>query len=290
MSNPAADLLVALKVIDPASVTLYSNQVRDRSDVQAMRCSRSGVIFLSDARAAPDYYETKIDIDVTKANGATMTPPGADDDARRAGLYASVVAGKRWLEVGAGHGGLLDRLGPVAAAAVGVEPNAGQRAAAAARGWEMTASVDDLGERTFDVITLFHVLEHLSDPAAMLASARERLAEGGLLIVEAPHARDVLLETFASDAFRNFTLWSEHLVLHTRNSLEVMLRASGFNQISIVGHQRYSLANHLYWLRHGAPGGHAFWGFLESPELKSAYEARLAALDQTDTLTAFVRR
>lgn len=39
----------------------------------------------------------------------------------------------------------------------------------------------------FDVITLWHVLEHLVEPAAMLAAARTRLRPGGLLVVAVPN-------------------------------------------------------------------------------------------------------
>ncbi len=39
----------------------------------------------------------------------------------------------------------------------------------------------------FDVITLWHVLEHLVEPAAMLDAARARLRPGGLLVVAVPN-------------------------------------------------------------------------------------------------------
>ncbi|MBZ5581739.1 MAG: class I SAM-dependent methyltransferase [Acidobacteriia bacterium] len=40
----------------------------------------------------------------------------------------------------------------------------------------------------FAVITMFHVLEHLADPAAYLRSARGLLAPGGRLVVQVPNA------------------------------------------------------------------------------------------------------
>ncbi len=39
----------------------------------------------------------------------------------------------------------------------------------------------------FDVITLWHVLEHLVEPAAMLDAARARLRPGGLLVIAVPN-------------------------------------------------------------------------------------------------------
>jgi hypothetical protein len=88
------------------------------------------------------------------------------------------------------------------------------------------------------------------------------------------------------EAFKQFTFWSEHLILHTRKSLDVFLRTSGFIDISIDGLQRYPLANHLHWLVKGQPGGHKHWHHLESEELNRAYASLLARLDKTDTLLA----
>lgn len=41
--------------------------------------------------------------------------------------------------------------------------------------------------RDFDIVTLWHVLEHTMDPAAFLATALTRLRPGGLLVIEVPN-------------------------------------------------------------------------------------------------------
>jgi hypothetical protein len=57
------------------------------------------------------------------------------------------------------------------------------------------------------------------------------------------------------DSFKESTFWSEHLILHTKESLRKILEAVGFKNIKIEGLQRYPSANHLY-LRHNRLGGH----------------------------------
>jgi hypothetical protein len=93
-------------------------------------------------------------------------------------------------------------------------------------------------------------LEHLPDPAATLHELRASLKPDGegTLIIEVPHARDFLIEALKLQEFIDFTLWSQHLVLHTRESLRLLLADAGYRNVMIEGVQRYSIANHLHWL------------------------------------------
>ena len=119
----------------------------------------------------------------------------------------------------------------------------------------------------------------------------EVLRSHGSLILEVPHASDILLSQLETDAFKRFTLWSQHLILHTRESLRRLLQAGGFSNIVIEGVQRYPLSNHLNWLSQGKPGGHkSVLSALDTPELKMAYEAALRKIDATDTLVAIARK
>ena len=115
------------------------------------------------------------------------------------------------------------------------------------------------------------------------------LTSGGKVVIEVPHARDFLLSFLDSAPFRSFTLWSEHLLLHTRESLRRYLEESGFREITIRGFQRYPLANHLHWLAQERPGGHQQWSMLRNAELDTAYGKMLSDLDFTDTLIAEAR-
>ena len=96
----------------------------------------------------------------------------------------------------------------------------------------------------------------------------------------------ILISFLDWDAFKAFTFWSEHLILHTRGSLRLFLQQAGFKNISISGYQRYPIANHLHWLVKEKPGGHDIWNQLRSEELDNAYSAMLNKLDYTDTLIA----
>lgn len=120
----------------------------------------------------------------------------------------------------------------------------------------MVSDISHLPQDGFDIIALFHVFEHLADPVGIAKMLKKLLRPGGMLLVEVPHARDFLLETLDCSEFRHFTLWSEHLVLHTDVSLSAVIKSAGFSGIEVTGHPRFPLSNHLYWLRHGKPGGY----------------------------------
>ena len=138
----------------------------------------------------------------------------------------------------------------------------------------------------FDLITAFHVLEHLPDPREMLRNLSNLLGEGGRMIIEVPSSEDVLLSLYDCAAFQDFTYWSQHLFLFNAQTLETLARQAGMRVVAIQQYQRYPLSNHLHWLSQGKPGGHQRWGFLDTPELTTAYGNALAAIGKTDTLIA----
>lgn len=66
-------------------------------------------------------------------------------------------------------------------------------------------------EETYDVITMFYVLEHLQDPEGWLKKCGSNLTESGLLIIEVLHADDAFLSLYENEKFADFTYWSAHL-------------------------------------------------------------------------------
>jgi len=95
------------------------------------------------------------------------------------------------LDVGCGDGLFLSIARQAGWAAEGIEFSPeGARRASLRLG--RPVAVGDLSrERVlrgpFDVITLWHVLEHLAGPGAMLEAVRRRLAPGGLLVAAVPN-------------------------------------------------------------------------------------------------------
>jgi hypothetical protein len=96
-----------------------------------------------------------------------------------------------------------------------------------------------------------------------------------------------MIQNLELQSFVDFTLWSQHLILHTRESLTAFLQEAGFKSITIEGVQRYGISNHLQWLKTGKPGGHKSpLSLIETTALKNSYADALSKLDANDTIVA----
>jgi SAM-dependent methyltransferase len=94
------------------------------------------------------------------------------------------------LEIGAGDGRLLAALARRGHRVAGIEPSAPFAAAARARGLDVEAVRVEDAERlsaSCGAVVLWHVLEHLDDPAATLRRAHSWLQPGGRLVVAVPN-------------------------------------------------------------------------------------------------------
>jgi uncharacterized C2H2 Zn-finger protein len=288
MKNGIQSLLGDLGISDEKSIIPFYPKVRDRDDISVLKCQKSGVIFLSRAdHMNISHYETTKDFKYWSAQDRNMAIlNGQEDSKRRAEQFKNIITGKKWMDVGTGAGGILDLLSLNASATLAVEPQESARKYLTELGYSVYPSVDEVPCNDIEVATLFHVFEHLTDPVGTIEKLRAKMARGAKIVIEVPHAKDFLISFLAVDAFKAFTFWSEHLILHTRDSLRIFLEKAGFSNIAIKSYQRYPLANHLYWLARGKPGGHIVWDHLRTSMLDTSYGDMLAQLDITDTLIA----
>jgi SAM-dependent methyltransferase len=139
-----------------------------------------------------------------------------------------------------------------------IEPDQNTRAARDALPWlRQSSSLTEAIEAgtTADLIAMFHVFEHINQPAEFLASVRQVLSPSGRLLIEVPSLTDPLLSLYASSAYQSFYFQCQHPYVYSAPSLERVLAANGFAVEYSIPYQRYSLENHLQWLTAARPGG-----------------------------------
>lgn len=269
--------------------------VRDNPDLEVLECASCGLVFLSSFGHIIDgFYENSemhgqemLDIQVWLRDTAW-------DDERRFQYLKQALSNRRLLDFGCGAGGFLLKAKELAAKVYGVEPESRMKNHFQSHGLNVFQNLSEIPKdiigKGYDIITVFHVLEHIPDPKEILGKLSEILADDGQIIVEVPNADDALLTLYQCEPFSHFTYWSCHLFLFTAKTLEMLFSQVGLKVNYIRQIQRYPLANHLYWLANGKPGGHQKWYFLNSPELHAAYEKQLAAIGKCDTILASVSK
>ena len=268
------------------AMNLRAARVRDNPTLRVMECGECGLVQLNSFdHIHANFYQSSGMHGERPASIDCWLLEAQVDDQRRFEDLQPLLVNKRLLDFGCGAGGFLFRARAVTRSAMGVELEHRVKDHWADQ-LDIVAAIDE-AEENWDVITAFHVLEHLLDPIATLKELRGRLSAGGQLIVEVPSANDALLQLYNSEAFENFTYWSQHLFLFTPETLNRVARLAGLNVRAVKQFQRYPLSNHLHWLSRNEPGGHRRWSFLDSPDLGIAYEAALASIGQCDTLIAY---
>ena len=140
----------------------------------------------------------------------------------------------RALEIGTCRGWMLRALRERGWEAIGTERTAdAARAASEASGAPVyAADLDTLSdERPFDLVVMFHVLEHLEDPIATLRSAAARLRPGGTLVLGLPN-----IASWQSRAMGRHWMHLDvprHLGHFSPEAMRQALAATGFDLVGI---------------------------------------------------------
>jgi SAM-dependent methyltransferase len=198
-----------------------------------MRCLKCGLVSLDDSAVKgrmPDYYTRPYCSQGDSKFNGPFESIERFFRARRANLIHRLNGRGSILDVGCGRGTMLASLARLGWDAYGCELSGDTaRDASSADGIRLSVGgFDKAGfkEGSFDVISFWHVLEHLEDPRSCLIKSRRMLKHGGYLVLEVPN-----IGSWQASLFGRFWFHLDpprHRYMFTKASLREMLYSCGF--------------------------------------------------------------
>jgi SAM-dependent methyltransferase len=294
IENPLINLLTTHQILDLKHLEPFHDKVRDMDGIKVLRDRTTGLVVLDKINHISfEYYENNVNYttgrDMVHTKSGTITTKFLDDNLRRVKMYGPYFKGKSILDFGCGRGEFVLMLHKKKHEVYGLEPNKWNREYIEGKGVKCFSSIETLEpHRKFDYIVLNHVFHHLTDPLTILKQLKKHLKKDGAIILEVRHGNDFLINSLNDGSFRDFTFCSEHLILHTHDSLLKLCKAGGFKNTSVHYYQRFPLSNHIHWFLQRKPGGHAILDYFNTPQLVKQYAKVITNRKETDTLIAIL--
>ncbi|WP_411029381.1 methyltransferase domain-containing protein [Spongiimicrobium sp. 3-5] len=138
---------------------------------------------------------------------------------------------KTLLDVGAGTGSFMLAAKEAGWSVSGLEPNEAAKNKAAEKGVSMFGNWEDLEGKKFEVITLWHVLEHLPNLEEKIKTLKDLLVQDGILIVAVPN-----FKSYDAAHYQNF--WAaydvpRHLWHFSKTAIKKLFGKEGLNLFKI---------------------------------------------------------
>lgn len=158
-------------------------------------------------------------------------------------------APESFLDIGCGNGRYLDLFaerGIPRERIYGLELDEGQVESLRDRGFNAwcrrVEECSEIAPESIDLATMFHVIEHVADPDAVVARIAEWLRPGGRLVIETPNIDALDARLFAGRWWGGLHI-PRHWTLFQRDSLARLFARNGL-ELESVGYQ----TGHSFWM------------------------------------------
>lgn len=148
------------------------------------------------------------------------------------------LSNMKLLDVGCSSGAFLDTAKKLGASTYGVEPAAKAAQTAKLKGHDVKAAfLQDVGysDNSFDLITLFEVIEHLKSPKELLDEMYRILKPGGLVMISTGNAKSLTVNVLKErwDYF-SINRHGGHISFFNPNSIVSITKQSNFNVEKVI--------------------------------------------------------
>jgi 2-polyprenyl-3-methyl-5-hydroxy-6-metoxy-1,4-benzoquinol methylase len=182
------------------------------------------------------------------------------------------LTSQRSLDIGSSSGEFVYLLQTLGFQAKGIEPHAGYATYAQSmlgiqvnnNTLQQGLACEDAG--SLDLISMFHVLEHLAEPVAALRTMGEKLKPGGLLYIEVPNATRLCSP--------DYMFFRAHTLYFTGPTLRKLLETAGFKLMAQSPDDSDNLSVVAQFIGADSAGSSAGTGTDASHSLVTAHRAR----------------
>ncbi len=191
---------IPCNLCDSTSVEIISLKDRNGDYLRTIICKKCGLIW-SDPRPRDEKIKEFYSTNYRKEYKGITKPKkkhvyrDAKEAMKRYNFFKDLLKKEdRLLDIGAGNGVFVYSLRSIGVDAKGIEPdeNHARYAREELKIPVQTGFAQEVNEKeSIHIVTLNHVLEHLTDPLAELKNIWEILKEKGYLIVDVPNAEDL---------------------------------------------------------------------------------------------------
>jgi 2-polyprenyl-3-methyl-5-hydroxy-6-metoxy-1,4-benzoquinol methylase len=205
-------------------------------------CKKCGLLFTNprpDEKELPKYYESVDYLSHSKEDRGVFSRLyniiRAYSVRKKYGLITKYKKNGKLLDIGCGTGEVLNYFSKKGWEVKGIEPAESARTFAR-KNYGLSVSpekeIDNLESDGFDVITLWHVLEHVTDPVKRMQQIYRLLKDDGILVIALPNHKAWEAEKFSS----YWAAWDvpRHLFHFSKESFGFLARQNHFEVIKTL--------------------------------------------------------
>jgi 2-polyprenyl-3-methyl-5-hydroxy-6-metoxy-1,4-benzoquinol methylase len=230
-------------------------------DFRMVRCNQCHLVYLNPRPTRESFTSIYLDSYDQYQTEPKTNEPRIRKFIRNYGFYKqakSILHFKRSgqiLDIGCSTGDFLDIMRQYPNwSAVGIEPSSFASEYARSRRVLQVKTgyldVSDFDDNTFDVVTLWNVLEHLSDPSETLNTIHRILKSDGLLVITTPNL-DSLDARLFGDYWVGYEL-PRHFYVFSTQTLSMLLEKTGFSRLNrrtVYGSHAAAMTSIRFWLQ-----------------------------------------
>lgn len=274
-----------------------NDKVRDSKDytiVQCINCKLTQLAPIPSDKENRDFYDRGRQLkNINQPKEVKILAIKQNEDTlRRASFLTAILKhGDSILDIGSGFGFLVEEMKNRGFKPTGIEISSFARRIAKKVTQVPIINIDmqkNKLNKKYNAITMYHVLEHLTDPINFIKKIKLNLYAKGKIIIEVPNIDDLMLTS--NKAYNQFYWQRAHLLYLNKNTLTKILEGAGFSRLKFWYTQRYGLSNFMNWMMNNAPQ-------IDKPVfetndnykwLERQYKKELIRTGKSDTLTVVI--